>query len=332
MLTGYLSLVLSPDQIGDQRHQLLCFGGWLTQGSPPSRLHRPYGDSCIYRRLDFHCEKKYPVSPPFFLHLRSVQIKPLADAPWFVPSSEARVLLPGERTSRDGKVISNRILLSLPDAEFEWLRPFLTFQDLPRNTILHDPGNRLEYVHFPNRGLVSIVVATREGKTVEVGVVGNEGLVGTAALVGLDRSPHRAIVQIAGDGLRLRVDAVQSVLRSNTFLQHISSLHAVIQGMQAAQSAACNRLHAVEQRLARSLLIMQDRVDRASLPVTHDFLATMLGTDRPSVSLAAGVLHKKGAIEYTRGTVRIINRERLEEAACECYAVMREFDGPLGLR
>ncbi|MFZ1916852.1 MAG: Crp/Fnr family transcriptional regulator [Terriglobales bacterium] len=247
-------------------------------------------------------------------------------------TEEVRILLPGERTNRQGKSIRNRILLSLPDKEFEQLRPYLSFQGLPRGTGLHEPGSRLEFVHFPNHGLVSIIVATREGKTVEVGVVGSEGLVGIAALVGLNRSPHRAIVQIAGDGFQVPVDAIRGALQSSPSLQHISSLHAVIQGMQAAQSAACNRLHGVEQRLARWLLIMQDRIDNASLNVTHDFLAAMLGTDRPSVTLAAGILQRKGNIEYTRGTVRIINRKRLEETSCECYAVMQHFNGPLGLR
>ena len=249
-----------------------------------------------------------------------------------MPIGEPTASLPGERASWEGTPTRNRILLSLPDGEFEALRPFLSFEELPRGTSLHEPGNKLEFVHFLNHGLVSIMVATREGKTVEVGVVGNEGLVGTPALVGLNRSPHRAIVQIAGDGLRVPVNAVQSALQSSPYLQHISSLHAIIQGMQAAQSAACNRLHPVEQRLARWLLIMQDRVDQDSLYLTHDFLATMLGTDRPSVSLAAGILHKKGTIEYTRGSVRIVNRRRLEETACECYGVMQQFNGPLGLR
>lgn len=241
-------------------------------------------------------------------------------------------MLPGERTSQEGKSIRNRILLSLPDEEFESLRPFLTFETLSRDMSLHEPGSRLEFVRFPNHGLVSIVVATREGKTVEVGVVGSEGLVGVAAIAGLNRSPHHAIVQVAGDALRAPVGDVQRALPSSPTLQHSLSLQAIIQGMLAAQSAACNRLHSVEQRLARWLLIMQDRVDHAFLRFTHDFLAAMLGTDRPSVSLAAGILQKKGTIEYTRGTVRIINRKRLEETACECYAVMQQFNGILGLR
>jgi CRP-like cAMP-binding protein len=140
------------------------------------------------------------------------------------------------------------------------------------------------------------------------------------------------VVQIAGDGLRVRVDAFRNILNSSSHLQFLACRHAVIQGMQAAQSAACNRLHGIEQRLARWLLIMQDRMDEGILRITHDFLATMLGTDRSSVSLAAGILQRKETIEYTRGAVRILNRKMLEECACECYGVMRQFNSALGLR
>jgi CRP-like cAMP-binding protein len=110
------------------------------------------------------------------------------------------------------------------------------------------------------------------------------------------------------------------------------SRYAVVQGMQVAQTAACNRLHDVKQRLARWLLMTQDRVDSASLPITHDFLATMLGTDRPSVSLAAGVLQKHKLIEYTRGAVKIVNRNKLEDFACECYGITQQYNGELGLK
>jgi CRP-like cAMP-binding protein len=241
-------------------------------------------------------------------------------------------LMPGERTNFEGRPVVNRILLAIPEAEYQTLRPALMFEYLPSHTGIHEPGEKMEFVHFPNRGLISIVVTTREGKTVEVGVVGNEGLVGIPALVGLSRYPHRAVVQIAGDGFRIRADALRTALLSSPSLQSICSRHAVIQGMQAAQSAACNRLHGIEQRLARWLLLMQDRVDNGSLYITHDFLATMLGTDRPSVSLAAALLQRKGTIEYTRGAVKIVNRKMLEESSCECYAVMAQFNAPLGLK
>jgi CRP-like cAMP-binding protein len=266
------------------------------------------------------------------LHHNGVHNKQTLGAGQFLTNTQPAPLLAGERTNFEGRPIGNVILLSLPDSEFQAVRPLLAFEYLPSHTSLHEPGDKLEFAHFPNRGLVSIVVVTREGKTVEVGVVGNEGLSGTAALVGLSRYPHRAVVQIAGDGFRIRADALRSLLPTSPYLQNITSRHAVLQGMQAAQSAACNRLHGIEQRLARWLLMMHDRVDSGYLAITHDFLATMLGTDRPSVSLAAALLQRKGAIEYTRGAVRIVDRKVLEDSACECYATIQQFNSFIGLK
>jgi CRP-like cAMP-binding protein len=172
----------------------------------------------------------------------------------------------------------------------------------------------------------------KDGKTAEAGILGNEGFTGTLAAVGLSRGPLQAVVQITGDGFRVEVGALQNTLKSAPHLQRLLTRYAAVRGMQVAQTAACNRLHDIEQRLARWLLMTQDRVDSGSLPITHDFLATMLGTDRPSVSLAAGVLQKKGLIEYTRGAVEIVNRKKLEDSACECYGVIRQYDGELGLK
>jgi hypothetical protein len=127
----------------------------------------------------------------------------------------------------------------------------------------------------------------------------------------LGRSPLEAVVQITGDGFRVKAGALQNTLESAPHLQLMLSRYAVVRGMQVAQTAACNRLHDIEQRLARWLLMTQDRVDSGALPITHDFLATMLGTDRSTVSLAAGVLQRKELIEYTRGAVKIVNRKKL---------------------
>jgi CRP-like cAMP-binding protein len=182
-----------------------------------------------------------------------------------------------------------------------------------------------EQAYFPNTGMVALVVATEDGQTVEVAMVGNEGMVGTASLAGVRKSPLRAIVQISSEGFRVKLSALQTILKSAPHLREMLNRYAVVQGLQVAQTAACNRLHNVEQRLARWLLMTQDRFDSNVLPITLDFLATMLGTDRPSVSLAAGILQKKQAIEYTRGTVKILNRKKLEAAACECYGIIQQF-------
>jgi len=162
--------------------------------------------------------------------------------------------------------------------------------------------------------------------------VGFEGAVGTALAVGLDKSPLRVVVQIAGNAFKISSRALQDTLPATPDLQMQLSRYAVLQGMQVAQTAACNRLHEVGPRLARWLLMAQDRVNSGTLPITHDFLATMLGTDRPSVSLAAGTLQQNRVIQYNRGSVKILNRKRLEATACECYRVIQQLNGELGLK
>jgi CRP-like cAMP-binding protein len=243
-----------------------------------------------------------------------------------------QVVQSGERTNTAGKPVGNVILLSMIDSDYGSLRPHLEYVSLPNHLVLHEGGGKLEFVYFPNRGLISLVVVMKDGKTAEAGIVGNEGFTGTPAAVGLSRSPLQAIVQITGDGFRVGVTALQDTLESTPHLQLMLSRYAVVQGMQVAQTAACNRLHDIKQRLARWLLMTQDRVDSESLPITHDFLATMLGTDRPSVTLAAGVLQKKKLIEYTRGAVKIVNRKKLEGSACECYGIAQQYNGELGLK
>jgi CRP-like cAMP-binding protein len=167
------------------------------------------------------------------------------------------------------------------------------------------------------------------GKTAEAGVVGNEGVVGLEALFGIRRSPLREIVQIAGTAHRISGGNLQALLSAFPNLLLRFSRFAIINRMQISQTAACNRLHDVEERLARWLLLTQDRVQSGFIPLTHDFLATMLGTDRGSVTEAAGALQRHKIIEYTRGSVRVLNRKALEGASCECYELIREYNGEL---
>jgi CRP-like cAMP-binding protein len=243
-----------------------------------------------------------------------------------------RVVQAGERTNVEGKSVRNKVLLATPDNEYELMRPDLTYIDLPHHLSLHEPTQNIEFVYFLNRGMVSQVVVTKDGRTVEVGVVGKEGYVGAGLAVGLSRSSVREIIQIAGDGFRMMGNALERILRSAPQLQVILNRHTGLQGMQVAQTAACNRLHDIQQRLSRWLLMTQDRVDSGVLPITHDFIATMMGTDRSTVSLAASVLQKEGIIEYVRGAVKIVNRRKLEKSACECYDVIQQFEDDLGLR
>ncbi len=238
----------------------------------------------------------------------------------------------GERTNPEGKAVANKILLAIPDMEYRTIRPYLEYLVLPRHHSLHEPNERPQFIYFPNSGVLSLVVVTENGKAVEAGIVGKEGIVGLASAVGLTRNPLREIVQIAGDGFKVAIAALHNALRSAPHLQMMLSRYAVLHGLQVSQTAACNRLHDTEQRLARWLLMTQDRVDSGLLKITHDFLATMLGTDRPSISLAASRLQYRDLIEYSRGSVRIVDRKKLEKRACECYGVVQQFNGDLGLR
>jgi CRP-like cAMP-binding protein len=241
-------------------------------------------------------------------------------------------LWPGSRSDAAGKAVSNVILLSLPDKEYNLLRPHLEPVDLPQYEILEEPGEKIECAYFLNDGMISLVALSRDGRSVEVGIVGKEGMVGMSLIAGLQQGTFRAIMQMAGTGMRVRARVFQDILLSAPALRAELSRFALMHGMQVAQLAACNRLHEVEQRLSRWLLMCQDRMDSPLLPLTHEFLAQMLGTGRPSVSLAAGALESAGLIENLRGSVKILNRKSLENTACECYGVIQHFNGGMGLK
>ena len=246
-----------------------------------------------------------------------------------VPGSETNTLLAGERTNGEGKPMANAILLTIPDEEFAGIRQEFKYVELPHYTVLHEPREKVEFAYFLNSGMTSLVFNTNSGNSVEVGVVGREGFTPIAIAAGLRRSPHQAIMQVSGDGFKISVDALEAALNRSPELQTIMNRYAAVHGLQVAQTAGCNRLHDLEQRLARWLLLVQDRVGSGLLKITHDFLAMMLGTDRPSVSLAAGALRKKKIIEYTHGSVKVLNRKRLESSACECYGLIQQFGGEM---
>jgi CRP-like cAMP-binding protein len=239
------------------------------------------------------------------------------------------VLQPGERTGPDGKPIANRVLLSLTTPQFRSLRPHLQFLAMTHHNILHDSHRMVDTIFFPNDGLISQVIVMENGRTAEAGVVGNEGVIGLEAFFGVKRSPIREIVQVSGTAYSIPAAKLQKVVLSVPDILLRFSRFAIINRMQVCQTAACNRLHEVDKRLARWLLMTQDRVQSGLLTMTHDFLATMLGTDRGSVTTAAGVLHKHKIIQYARGSVRVLNRKALEERSCECYGLIREYNSEL---
>jgi CRP-like cAMP-binding protein len=236
------------------------------------------------------------------------------------------------RVDVSGRTISNEILNSIPENEFTLIRDDLEFAQLANHHILHEPGDKIDFAYFLNEGLASLVVLTSDGRSVEVAIVGHEGVVGTPLAVGLHRGPYRSIMQIPGTAIRVKSEILEERLPDLPELRLLMNRFVLVQGLQIAQIAACNRLHEIEQRLARWLLMCQDRIGSEFLPVTHEFLAQMLGTGRPSVSLAAGILQKTGTIENARGEVKVLNRGALEAAACECYKAIQHFNRSLSTR
>jgi CRP-like cAMP-binding protein len=229
------------------------------------------------------------------------------------------------RTEIENAPLKNELLLAAPAREFDLIQPHLELLDLPHRQILHEASQKIDYIYFLNAGMASLVILTSDGRSVEISIVGREGLVGAPWVVGVLRGPYRTIMQIPGHGYRIRGNIFWDLMSDTPELRQVLNKYVLIQGLQVAQIAACNRLHEIDQRLARWLLMCQDRVNSERLPVTHEFLAQMLGTGRPSVSLAAGMLQRADIIENLRGVVRVIDRKKLEDAACECYGIIRSF-------
>lgn len=227
--------------------------------------------------------------------------------------------------------ISNLILTSLPKSEYERILPHTEFTFIEWNHRLHEPNLPIKFAYFPNGGIISFVVPVSDGRSAEVGMVGREGFVGAPLIGGLDRSPHIALVQVASTAVKVRAEMLRELLPSTPHLATLLMRHALVQGLQLAQTAACNRLHNLEQRLARWLLMSQDRLNCKVLPYTQELLATLLGTDRPSVSIAIGKLQRNGAIRQGHGELEIVDPSKLKASTCECYEVIRDFDSELHL-
>ena len=227
------------------------------------------------------------------------------------------------RSDGGGNHIHNEILCDLPRHEFGILSQKLELVRLRPRQVLHEAGDILKSAYFCNTGIISILSVLSDGKTVEVGLVGKEGLVGLPLIAGFRTSATRSVVQIEGTALRVDGDALETILTQCPRLERKLQQFSQIMAMQATQIAACNRLHEVEERLARWLLMSADRVGTTSLALTQEVLSQMLGARRSSVTVAAGVLQKAGLISYTRGDVKIVQRAKLEQAACECYGLMQ---------
>lgn len=224
--------------------------------------------------------------------------------------------------------IENRILAALPDSEREQLLVHLEPFTLDHSAILCDIGVRIEYVYFPNSGMISLISHTEEGETLEVGIVGYEGMVGLSVFLESYKSQYRTLVQTTGHAFRMKAGTFQSAGDRQASLRSLMRRYTQARMTQITQAAICIRFHTLESRLCRWLLQSQDCVKSDELELTQDFIAMMLGTHRPGVSLVAGTLQNAGLIRYSRGHITILDRQRLEASSCECYKVIRHaLDG-----
>ena len=222
----------------------------------------------------------------------------------------------------------NRLLAALSISEYQHLVPHLEFVSLSLKQILYDSGEVLRYVYFPNnQAIVSLVSTMENGSTVEVGLVGNEGMVGIPVILGGNCTTNQAIVQMAGSAMRMNARLLKIEFERGGELQHLLLLYTQALLTLVSQTAVCNRLHTVEERLARWLLLVQERIHSDELPLTQELISHMLGTGRAGVTVAAGTLSQAGMIRSTRGKITIVNQEDLEATSCECYRLIKaEFE------
>jgi len=227
----------------------------------------------------------------------------------------------------DGSHVDNHLLFRLPSDVRKRLAPHLERIDAPLNMKVYGPYEEISHVYFPINSIVSIVASTETGQMAEVAVVGREGAVGIDIAMGANKSPHLSMFQIGGPAFRISGPEFEKEFRrSEVFHDRVLSFVQKIYA-QVSQTTLCNRLHHVEERLPRWLLMCHDRIDGDVLPLTQEFIAIMLGASRVSVTLAAKDLQKIGRIKYVRGKITVLDRAGLENGACECYKIVkREYD------
>jgi CRP-like cAMP-binding protein len=247
------------------------------------------------------------------------------------PAVERRVEISVRVFSRLVDPSENRLLAALPHEELEHLLP--TFQPISFSLgdVVYEFSGHLDYVYFPTTAIISLLYTMENGASAEMGLTGNDGVVGIALFMGGETMPNRAVVQSAGDAVRMKAKVLQEEFAMGGQFQRLLLRYTQALITQISQTAVCNRLHSVEQQLCRWLLLSHDRVSTDELIMTQELIADMLGVRREGVTVAAGHLQDIGAISYVRGRIQILDRRKLEDTACECYRVVKdEFDRLLG--
>jgi CRP-like cAMP-binding protein len=217
----------------------------------------------------------------------------------------------------------NHLLAALPAADYERLAPALDVMPLPLGLSIYESGGPQRYIYFPIDAIVSLLYVLADGDSTELGVVGNDGLVGISLFMGGETTPSRAVVQSAGHGYRLRATVLKAEFERRGALQHLLLRYTQALITQMTQTAVCNRHHSVDQQLCRWLLLSLDRLPSNELVMTQELIAGMLGVRREGVTAAAGHLQEAGLIRYHRGRITVLDRPKLEARVCECYGVVR---------
>ena len=228
-------------------------------------------------------------------------------------------------------MLMNHLLAALPAKEFDLIKSKLEFISVDLGESFYESGEKIDYIYFPTTAIISLLYIMENGSTAEIGVVGNDGLLGTALFLGGETTTNRAIVQSAGDVFRMKASDLKIEFAKANVFQKLLLRYTQALLTQISQTAVCNRLHSVEQQLCRWLLLSHDRLQTDKLEMTHDLISNMLGVRREGVTLAAQKLAKRKLIKNSRGNITITNREGLEVAVCECYSVVNiEYNRLLG--
>jgi len=222
--------------------------------------------------------------------------------------------------------LQNHLLATLPKPDFERIAPHLELVEMPLGDVLYESGAQLQHVYFPTTSIVSLLYVMEDGASAEIAVVGKEGILGISLFMGGETTPSRAVVQSAGYGYRLKSQILKDEFNRAGAMMRLLLRYTQSLITQMAQTAVCNRHHSVEQQLCRWLLLSLDRLDTMELKMTQELIANMLGVRREGVTEAAGNLRRDGLIRYSRGQIVVLDRARLEQAACECYAVVKKED------
>jgi len=234
-------------------------------------------------------------------------------------------------TKDKNDALMNHLLAALPADELARLKPDLEPVSMSLGEVLYESGDKMTHIYFPTTAIISLLYIMENGATAEIGIAGNDGLVGVALFMGGETTSSRAVVQGAGEAVRMKTAALKTAFALGGVFQSVLLRYTQSLMTQISQTAVCNRLHSVDQQLCRWLLINHDKQQTNKLVMTHDLIANMLGVRREGVSIAAGKLQKKGLIKYVRGTITMLDREGLEAVSCECYQVVREeYDRLLG--